>query len=240
MKSLFRDIRKKLLGEGKLVHYLSYAAGEVLLIVVGILFALNVNNWNSDRKAQGEYDLYIAQLKTDVLRAIENVKENIDLMERFQERCEFVPVFLELPEYGPEELSKFEAGLIALGSYSEAQVYVGLLGDLMNGNKDIIRRNRDLAQKALEMESVVKLQLNNLGHIYNQIDLNASRTNQFRGKGNRNVAPKYNLEKLKNSDEFVYISQSIASRLRTSVQFSNSIARSLEEFLAVLEEESSS
>jgi hypothetical protein len=50
MKSLFRSIRQKLLGEGKLLRYLTYAVGEVILIIVGILFALKINNWNEDRK----------------------------------------------------------------------------------------------------------------------------------------------------------------------------------------------
>lgn len=65
-QSLFRSIRRKLLNEGKLVRYLTYAVGEVVLIIVGILFALKINDWNEDRKVQAEYDLYIVQLREDV------------------------------------------------------------------------------------------------------------------------------------------------------------------------------
>ena len=72
MKTLFRSIRRKLLGEGKLVRYLTYAVGEVVLIIVGIMIALQLNNWNEDRKAQVEFDLYIVQLKGDVKEAIAN------------------------------------------------------------------------------------------------------------------------------------------------------------------------
>lgn len=49
MNSLFRNIRSKLLGEGKLAKYMIYALGEILLVVMGILIALQVNNWNIDR-----------------------------------------------------------------------------------------------------------------------------------------------------------------------------------------------
>lgn len=45
----FRLIRQRLLGEGKLSKYLPYALGEILLVVVGILIALQINNWNETR-----------------------------------------------------------------------------------------------------------------------------------------------------------------------------------------------
>ncbi|MCB0436517.1 MAG: hypothetical protein KDD08_10735, partial [Mangrovimonas sp.] len=49
MIKLFRNIRKKLLREGKATNYLKYAIGEIVLVVIGILIALQINNWNSNR-----------------------------------------------------------------------------------------------------------------------------------------------------------------------------------------------
>lgn len=51
MLKLFRRIRRKLIDDGNLKRYLIYAFGEILLVVVGILIALQVNNWNEERKA---------------------------------------------------------------------------------------------------------------------------------------------------------------------------------------------
>jgi len=50
MIKFFREIRQKLLTENKFSKYLFYAIGEIILVMVGILLALQVNNWNEEKK----------------------------------------------------------------------------------------------------------------------------------------------------------------------------------------------
>ena len=50
MLKFFRRIRQKLLSENKFSKYLIYAIGEIILVVIGILIALQINNWNESRK----------------------------------------------------------------------------------------------------------------------------------------------------------------------------------------------
>ena len=51
MINFFRRIRKQLADDNKPMKYMRYAIGEILLVVIGILIALQVNNWNEDRKS---------------------------------------------------------------------------------------------------------------------------------------------------------------------------------------------
>lgn len=51
MFKFFRHIRQQLVSEGKTAKYFKYTIGEIALVVIGILIALQINNWNEDRKA---------------------------------------------------------------------------------------------------------------------------------------------------------------------------------------------
>ncbi|MBT8272644.1 MAG: hypothetical protein KJO77_02485, partial [Bacteroidia bacterium] len=58
MITFFRRIRQNLLAESKFSKYLIYAIGEIFLVVIGILIALQINNWNQagkDDKILKEY-----------------------------------------------------------------------------------------------------------------------------------------------------------------------------------------
>ena len=59
MIKLFRKIRQNLIMENKTSKYFKYAIGEIILVVIGILIALQINNWNEERKLKtNEKDLY--------------------------------------------------------------------------------------------------------------------------------------------------------------------------------------
>ena len=59
MIKLFKKIRQNLLMENKTSKYFKYAVGEIILVVIGILIALQINNWNENRKnKQTESDYY--------------------------------------------------------------------------------------------------------------------------------------------------------------------------------------
>jgi len=65
MLKFFRKIRQNLLIEGKTSKYFKYAIGEIVLVVIGILIALQINNWNEDRKLQEEEKVLLQNLYRD-------------------------------------------------------------------------------------------------------------------------------------------------------------------------------
>lgn len=68
MIKLFRNIRKKLLAEGKTSNYLKYAIGEIILVVIGILIALQVNNWNQETKDYRLGEDYLLRIHRDIVQ----------------------------------------------------------------------------------------------------------------------------------------------------------------------------
>lgn len=68
MIKFFRKIRQRLLAENKFRKYLLYAIGEILLVVIGILIALQINNWNEDNKKDILKQEYINALIVDLTK----------------------------------------------------------------------------------------------------------------------------------------------------------------------------
>ncbi|WP_418636723.1 DUF6090 family protein [Winogradskyella sp.] len=66
MIKFFRKIRQNLLSERKTGKYFKYALGEVILVVVGILIALQINNWNDSRKENKIKNNYYNRLLVDL------------------------------------------------------------------------------------------------------------------------------------------------------------------------------
>lgn len=66
MIKFFRRIRLYLLSENKFRKYLVYAIGEIVLVVIGILIALEVNNWNERRNIEKTEIQYLKRLRSDL------------------------------------------------------------------------------------------------------------------------------------------------------------------------------
>ena len=139
MIKFFRRIRQKLLRENQFSKYLLYAIGEILLVVVGILIALQINNWNESRKMhlqdieflknlKTEFSIDISALadrKTEYQRINENIKNTITL---FDSRRQTLT---------PEEYQEIVLGL------SQLQILTPI-------NKNIGRNDLFIAQGTLD------------------------------------------------------------------------------------------
>ena len=88
MIKFFRKIRQNLLSEGKTGKYFKYAIGEIILVVIGILIALQINNWNEQTKSR-EFEIFtLKEVKN-------NLKNDSVQIQRILEKSRFTAKSLQ-------------------------------------------------------------------------------------------------------------------------------------------------
>jgi len=75
MIKFFRKIRQKMLIENKFSKYLLYAVGEILLVVIGILIALQINNWNEIQKGKMKATTILKEIRSDMVKDLDLIEE---------------------------------------------------------------------------------------------------------------------------------------------------------------------
>ncbi len=61
--------------DNKPMKYMRYAIGEIVLLVIGILIALSINNWNEQRKNKVKIISFFKEVQSDLLKDISNIEE---------------------------------------------------------------------------------------------------------------------------------------------------------------------
>ena len=74
MIQFFRRIRKSLLAENRLRKYFLYALGEIILVVVGILIALQINNWNTSRQETATLNGYLNNISKNIQSDLQDLE----------------------------------------------------------------------------------------------------------------------------------------------------------------------
>ncbi len=90
MIKFFRKIRQRLLTEGNLKRYLIYAIGEILLVVIGILIALQINTWNEWRKDRIKEENILHDLAKNIEINIQTFQNDINLLEEWGRSSEII------------------------------------------------------------------------------------------------------------------------------------------------------
>lgn len=95
MLTFFRRIRNGLLGEGAATRYLLYALGEILLVMIGILLALQVNNWNEERKEMKQGQEYVLEIYDDLQNEVQKLEIAIDLLKTQEQSSKYLLSIME-------------------------------------------------------------------------------------------------------------------------------------------------
>jgi type II secretory pathway pseudopilin PulG len=107
MLRFFRKIRQQLLSENRFSKYLLYAIGEVVLVIIGILIALAINEQTKSKERENLRQAYIIQLNDEVDANIKQLKEVKSASERMAQEIDTVVDLLANKDYqNPQLLSK--------------------------------------------------------------------------------------------------------------------------------------
>jgi len=103
MLHFFRKIRHDLIANSKFYKYFKYAIGEIILVVIGILIALQINNWNERRKLQEESRQIANNLNSEFMNNRIVLRERID---RLENANEYIRTVLSYITKGEKELGQ--------------------------------------------------------------------------------------------------------------------------------------
>ena len=95
MIKFFRHIRKSLLMENKTGRYFKYAIGEIFLVVIGILIALQVNNFNESRKNKNREVEILKNFQNSIVRDLERLDNSMIRYNESKESINFLINYLE-------------------------------------------------------------------------------------------------------------------------------------------------
>ena len=117
MINFFRKTRFDLMEKNKTGKYLKYAFGEIALVVIGILIALQINNWNQTNKTHDKQETYLSLIKSEMSNNLESIKtERNDLFESImsqQQLLELIHIQATIDTIGEADLSKMIASVLS-------------------------------------------------------------------------------------------------------------------------------
>ena len=95
MIPFFRRIRKKMADDNRPLKYARYALGEIVLVVIGILIALQINTWNEERKTRIIETKTLKEIRANLELDLVELKSDIAIMDSIRLAGDFVIDYLE-------------------------------------------------------------------------------------------------------------------------------------------------
>ena len=147
MIKFFRKIRQNLLSEGKTGKYFKYAIGEIVLVVIGILLALQINSWNQQRIEDKKEVELLTGLKDEFHYNLNTLDESIKTNKKVTESCVNLTRLIRSDSIlkSPEIIDRL---LIDIGGFNSFDARTGISGEIVNSGKLSILKN-DLLQVQL-------------------------------------------------------------------------------------------
>ena len=143
MIQFFRKIRQNLLVENKMGKYMKYAIGEILLVMIGILLALQVSNWNQDRIAVKKEKALLSELHQEFVKNKEQFDKVISKHQEAENACDrWISMFpIDLETINMDSLPGRDSGLHRRWTFDPSQ---GIINSLVSTSSFELITDREL------------------------------------------------------------------------------------------------
>ena len=139
---------------GKTGKYFKYAIGEIILVVIGILIALQINNWNENRLNSIEEKTILKALSTEIS------ENQIILKKDLKRHSDLVRLLTELSDYiepKPQTISetRLDSLMFSLGWLPGYTPKEGVLNSILTSGKISLIKNNKLNSKLASWNSIL-------------------------------------------------------------------------------------
>jgi hypothetical protein len=150
MLTYLKKTGKNLLKEEKLIKYLSYAAGEIIIVVVGIILALYLNNWNHERANDKLEIQYYQSLKNQLNEDLNTLIDVMDYDQGHLNQFIYAKKFILLnDENKTDTLGKIAMNMVR---YADFRRKSNIYQTLVNSGEIIIINNEKIKEKLETLE----------------------------------------------------------------------------------------
>lgn len=150
MLKIFRNIRKQMLSEGKTVQYLKYALGEIILVVIGILIALSINNWNQEKTNRTEEQNYYKYIKRQLNEDKGEISGNVDYNNNYLRQYKYAIDIIEKNDR--TEIDSLAKISIKLMKYSDFHRQSNIYETIVNSGEIKLLKNHQIIEKLQKLE----------------------------------------------------------------------------------------
>ncbi len=170
MIKFFRKIRYDLMEKNKTGKYFKYAIGEIVLVVLGILIALQINNWNENRLESQEEKKYLDALKNEITANI-NILDQ--LAKSKQVSLDGVNYIMDHMENNPtsEQIDSIYSALGTTMNLTYTILNTNIYNEMESSGKLQIIRNENLKQQIIyfysQLQYINKIEELGPGHFWN-------------------------------------------------------------------------
>ena len=154
MIKFFRKIRQNLLLKNQTGKYFKYAIGEIVLVVIGILIALQINNWNELRINQGKEQVILRSLKTDFLANLNLLQQEGSTSEEAYNACLMLKTLIK-PNASEFSEKQIDSLISVIFDYQAFDPIQGAIDEVLSSGQLNIIQNKAIKNEISRWSSII-------------------------------------------------------------------------------------